>query len=201
MKWSIGIDPGLRETGVILCRDGTEPEVIEWVTYTCPPGDEDITRVVSLGAYVVDTVLGWIEEHGIEQLDVCIELPVYTHNAASFTKQIRLVEEIESGLFHLVVGEVNQFYMTEVYPSTSKGLLTNDGRADKDRMIACYEEMAGLDWPEGTRKHTKETVADAYAHSLACWLDGANLRLTRLNFTALTAAVVEERGRYIGAHR
>ncbi len=196
MKWSVGIDPGLRETGVILCRDGVQPEVVEWVTYSCPPGDADITRVVSLAAYVVDAALHWVDEYDIKLLDVTIELPVYTRNAATFTKQIRLLEEIESGLFHLVTGEVDQFYMTEVYPSTSKGLLTNDGRADKDRMIAVYETTTGQNWPAGTKKHTKETVADAYAHSLACWLKGANLRLTRMDFTALTAAVVTEEGRY-----
>jgi Holliday junction resolvasome RuvABC endonuclease subunit len=201
MQWAIGIDPGLRETGVVLCRDDTQPTMVEWVTYSCPPGDADITRVVSLAGFVVDCVVGWAREYGIEELDVTIELPVYKHNAATFTKQIRLVEEIESGLFHVATGEVEQFYMTEVYPSTSKGLLTNNGRADKSEMIDCYERVTGQEWPVGTKRHTKETVADAYAHSLASWLTGGNLRLSRLDFTSLKAAIVKEEGRYRGEHR
>jgi Holliday junction resolvasome RuvABC endonuclease subunit len=200
-RWAIGIDPGLRETGVVLCKDGVEPEMMEWVTYSCPPGDADITRVVSLGGSVVDCIVGWIREYGIEELDVTIELPVYTHNAASFTKQIRLVEEIESGLFHVVTDCVSKLYMTEVYPSTSKGLLANNGRAGKDEMIECYERVTQQEWPAGTKKHTKETVADAYAHSLASWMSGGNLRLSRMDFTRLRAAVVEEEGRYRGEHR
>lgn len=199
MKWAIGIDPGLRETGVVLCKDKLEPEMVEWVTYSCPPGDEDLTRVISLGGAVVDCVIGWINQYGIDAVDVSIELPIYNHNAATFTKQIRLVEEIESGLFHIATGEVKQFYMTEVYPATSKGLLTNNGRAKKPEMISCYEKLTGQVWPQGTNLHTKETVADAYAHSLACWLDGAHLN--RMNFTRLQAAVVEQKGAYRGEHR
>lgn len=175
--------------------------MVEWVTYSCPPGDADITRVVSLAGAVVDCIIGWCIEHEIRELDVCIELPVYNHNAATFTKQIRLVEEIESGLFHVAAGEVEQFYMTEVYPSTSKSLLTNNGRADKNAMIECYEKVTEQEWPKGTKRHTKETVADAYAHSLACWMKGANLRLERLDFTKLKAAIVNEEGRYRGQHR
>jgi len=197
MKWSIGIDPGLGETGVVLCRDDVQPLTEEWVTYSCPPGDEDVARVVSLAGAVIDCIVGWIEEYGIEQLDICIELPVYKHNAATYTKQIRLLEEIESGLFFLVAGEVKQLYLTEVYPSTSKGLLTNDGRADKDRMVECYEKLHPP-WDKGVNRATKEAVADAYAHSLACWLTGANLRMTRVNLTDLQAAVVKEKGRYRG---
>ena len=111
------------------------------------------------------------------------------------------MEEIESGLFHLCTGEVDQFYMTEVYPTTSKSLLTNNGRADKNQMIDVYEQVSAQEWPPSVRKHTKETVADAYAHALACWMNGANLRLRRMDFTNLQAAIVTEEARYRGAHR
>lgn len=197
MRWAIGIDPGLGETGVVLCRDADEPELVQWVTYSCPPGgDEDLTRVVSLGGAVVDCVLGMIYDEGIDQLDIGIEMPVYKHNAATFTKQIRLVEEIQSGIFHLATGEVDQMYMTEVFPSTSKMLLTEDARADKRKMISSFEKLTGHQWEDGVTLHTKETVADAYAHSLCTWLDG--LRVTRLNFTKLTAAVVDMKGSWHG---
>ena len=194
MRWSIGIDPGLIETGLILCRDAVDPEVMAWRTYTSPPGnDDDLTRCIALAGYVVDQVVEWVEQYRIDELDVTIELPVYTRNARGFTKQIRLLEEIESGLFHIVAGSVGQFYMTEVYPSTSKALLTNDGRADKDAMITTYERVTGQVWPADTNKHTRETVADAYAHSLACWLHGLTTSI-RMDFTKMRAAPVTMKG-------
>ena len=193
MKWSIGIDPGLTETGMVLCQESPKMEqtLVEWRTFSCPPNDEDLTRVVSLASTAVETVIEWVEEYGIERLDVSIEMPVYTHNAASYTKQIRLLEEIESGLFYTVTGLVNEMHLTEVFPTTSKSLLTGSSRADKDRMVSEFEKMSGVVLE--ARRETKEAVADAYAHSLACWI--LRNKVHRLNLTNLQAAIVNERGR------
>jgi len=198
MKYSIGIDPGLRETGVVLCHEedtgGVAPAYVldEWVTYSCPSaGNEDLPRVVSLASSVVYAVLDFVKRYEIEQLDICIELPVYNHNAATYTKQIRLLEEIESGLFFAVAGELETLYLTEVYPTTSKKLLTGNAKAGKADMILAYEMVNG---PLDVKSlHTKETVADAYAHSLSTWIEGG--RKQRHNLTKLHAAAVQETGR------
>jgi Holliday junction resolvasome RuvABC endonuclease subunit len=200
VKYSIGIDPGLRETGVVLCHELPPSggkvvptyEVVEWVTFSCPSGsDEDLTRVVSLASSVVHAVLDFIQRYEIEELDIGIELPVYKHNAATYTKQIRLLEEIESGIFFTVTGEVEQLFLTEVYPTTSKSLLTGSAKADKNAMISAYVQYNG---EIGTNnQHTRETVADAYAHSLSTWI--SNSKVQRLNLTDLKAAIVKETGR------
>jgi Holliday junction resolvasome RuvABC endonuclease subunit len=201
MKWSVGIDPGFRESGVVLCHEeagigGGPPEFVldEWVTFSCPSGsDEDLTRAVSLASSVVYAIQDFIVRYEIDELDVAIELPVYKHNAATYTKQIRLLEEIESGLFFTVCGEVDSMFLTEVYPTTSKALLTGNARADKGEMVARFEELNGK---IPTKKdHTKHTVADAYAHSLSTWLE--NTKAQRIHLTNLSAAVVKETGRNV----
>lgn len=192
MRHSIGIDPGLGETGLVLCTEDSRKEQVlhHWRTFSCPPADsEDLTRVVSLASSVVDTIIEWIDEFHITELDCCIELPVYKHNALTFTKQIRLLEEIESGLFFTATGLVERMIMTEVYPTTSKSLLTGNSRAKKPQMVADFEKLTG--WTVDGPVATKEAVADAYAHSLACWI--SNVSGNRLNMTDLQAAVVKER--------
>jgi len=192
MKHSIGIDPGLGETGLVLCTEDSRKEQVlhHWRTYSCPPADNaDLTRVVSLASSVVDTIIGWIDEEHITELDVCIELPVYKHNALTYTKQIRLLEEIESGLFFTATGLIDKMVLTEVYPTTSKTLLTSNSRAKKPEMVRCFEKLTG--WTLDAPKATKEAVADAYAHSLACWLH--NVSGNRMNLTDMHAAAVKER--------
>jgi Holliday junction resolvasome RuvABC endonuclease subunit len=192
MRHSIGIDPGLGETGLVLCTEDARKEQVlhHWRTFSCPPGDnEDLTRVVSLASSVVDTVIEWIDEFNIRELDTCIELPVYKRNALTYTKQIRLLEEIESGLFFTATGLVDRMILTEVYPTTSKVLLTSNSRAKKPQMVEAFEKMTG--WELDAPKATKEAVADAYAHSLACWIKGVSGN--RLNMSELQAAMVEVR--------
>jgi len=191
-KWSIGIDPGFRETGVVLgCEEGTEYKLVEWVTFSCPADNyEDLSRAAALGEVVVDEVVRMIDMYHIKQLDVSMETPIYRHNAATLMKQIRLYQEIQSGLLFCVTGQVEQFWLTEVYPATSKSLLTGNGKANKADMIAGFKVDTGIEL-EGESVHTAETVADAYAHSLACWLPTQH----RINMTILQAAVVSETGR------
>lgn len=201
MKYSIGIDPGLRETGVVLCHEEMSYEggvpvyvVDEWVTYSCPSGsDEDLTRVVSLASSVVHAILDFIKRYDIKELDIGIELPVYKRNAATYTKQIRLLEEIESGIFFAVTGEVEHLFLTEVYPTTSKALLTSNAKADKEEMVRHYEVLNGE--IDSKSRHTRETVADAYAHSLSTWI--SNSKVQRHNLTMLQAAIVQETGRAV----
>ena len=189
MKWSIGIDPGFGESGLVLCKDATEPELVEWVTWTCPPSSgDDVARAVGLSDSIVHTIVEWINTYDIAQLDVAIELPVYTRNAAMYCKQVRLLEEIESGVLFVVAGLVEQCYLTEVYPTTSKSLLCNTSQADKYVMIENFQKITGI-VVDGNHQ-TKHTVADAYAHSLATWMEG--LRVTRMNLTEMDAAIATE---------
>lgn len=170
--------------------------VVEWITLTCPADNNaDLPRATGLAATVVEEIAGMIERHGIEDIDISIERPIYKRNAATYTKQIRLFQEIESGIFYALTGLVGQMYLTEVYPSTSKSLLTGSGNADKLEMVTAFEQVTGISL-SNEPKDTRATVADAYAHALACRMEHApDHKITRLNLTSLNGAVVFETGR------
>jgi Holliday junction resolvasome RuvABC endonuclease subunit len=188
-RWCIGIDPGLRETGAVLFLDEGEETPVAWSTWSCASTEfEDIQRVVALASRVIDEILFWIAEYGIEKLDISIETPVYKRNAATFTKQVRLVQEIESGIFHIVAGELAECWVTEINPISSKVLSTGRGRATKEEMIAVSPFTNSK-----ARKHTVETLADAWSHGLAAWTKG-----NRLRYSTMRVAEVIEHVRHTG---
>ena len=193
MKYIIGIDPGLTETGVVLYDDENDQDVLSWSTFSAPnTGAADVSRVVSLAAAVVNRIMAWITEYKIEQVDICIELPIYNKKAGNvqgLIKQARLLEEIESGIFHIVAGELKECWVTEVNPVTSKTLATNYGRATKAEMIAASPFKAGKAGTPGATVATLEAIADAWAHGQAAW-DVAGMRL---DYCKLTAAELKER--------
>ncbi len=190
-RYTVGIDPGFGETGVVLYDVDDDGHPIAWSTFSCGPGETDICRTVSLGGVVVNLLLDWIKEYGIKHLDVAIELPIYNKNPKTFTKQIRLLEELESGIFHIIAGQVEECWMTEVNPKTSKMLATTDGDAPKAAMVAAspFKEYNDVLQP------TREALADAWAHGLATW-GGCN-KCVRVKFSDLRAAEV----RYVYAGR
>lgn len=175
-RWCIGVDPGFRETGAVLFLDEGEETPVAAATWSCTnTADDDLPRAVALAGEVVTQIIAWIRKYEIEHLDISIETPIYKRNAATFIKQIRLLQEIESGIFHIVEGEVKELWLTEVNPITSKRLATDSGKATKADMIRCspYRDTE-------VRAHTKETLADAWAHGLAAWTTGTRVRVTGL---------------------
>lgn len=183
MRYAVGIDPGLMETGVVLCNDDDDLTPVAWATFSSPTGHTTLARVVSLASEVVMTLMGWCQEYDIKELDVAIETPIQKVNVASFGKQMRLLQEIESGVFHIVSGQLNECWVTEVNPVQSKILATGNPRAGKSLMVNCspFENYI-------VRKSTLEAIADAWAHANAAWkgLEGA----PRANFAAVNAAPV-----------
>jgi Holliday junction resolvasome RuvABC endonuclease subunit len=163
-RWVVGIDPGFGMTGVVL-RQEKSREVVAWACYCLPrenaPGAQ-VLRSASLAQAVADCISGWIIEHEISVLEVCIELPIYSHNAAILILQIRLFEDIEQAMAQMIVAQVEQLWLTEMYPATSKSLLAGNGAANKRQMILA-SPFAGL----AEVQEIKEAIADAYAHSLS----------------------------------
>lgn len=182
-RWAIGIDPGVTELGIVLSREDRRHDLqpVAWSTMACPPGDPGLTRVVSLAGCVVNLILDWVAEHEIEEVDIAIELPIYKRNAQGLILQVRLLEEIESGIFHLVAGATKQCYLTEVNPITSKALA---GCAKTEKPVA---QSPFKDYD--AKRETVEALADAWAHSLATW--GASKTSTRLALHELHASVVK----------
>jgi len=187
-RWAIGIDPGLTETGVGLFRETSTSDLehIESATYTCSPqGVPDICRIVSMANSVVNLITEWLDHYGIESVDVAIEHPVYKRNAKAFKLQVQLYEEIMSGLFHQHAGLLDELWVTEVNPQTSKSLA---GCGPREKPVE-QSPFAKFDVP----KATKEALADAWAHALGTW--GVAKKADRTGFHLLQTAVVKERFR------
>ena len=179
--WSIGIDPGFVETGVVLIRGR---EVEDYRTLRCPAGDTALKRAEALATEVMTIIEGWITDHEILKLDVAIETPIYKHNAHSFELQWRLVQEIESmlGVMSLVVDEL---WLTEVPPATSKKKATGKGGATKLEIA----QASPFGWHDSWNDHTWHTLADAWAHSLSTW--GECKRCTRINISEWSLPTVK----------
>jgi Holliday junction resolvasome RuvABC endonuclease subunit len=181
-RFAIGIDPGVTETGVVLSQEDTRGDLIPvaWATMSCPPGDSQVARVTALAGNVVNLIMCWIEEYEIEAVDIAVELPIFNGNPQALILQIRLLQEIESGIFHIVAGELMECWVTEVNPATSKSL-AGCGKREKPVAVSPFADYEA-------RIATKEALADAWAHSLATW--GIAKKTTRLAMHDMTSALV-----------
>ena len=188
-RWCVGIDPGLGETGVVLCREDGRRDlvIVESATYSCATqtGVPDICRVTALAGAVVDLLTEWQEAYSIEAWDVSIEHPVYKRNAKGFQRQIQLYESIMEGILFQISGWMDECWVTEVNPMTSKSL-AGCGRSEKP---VEQSPFAKSDYTIAT----KEALADAWAHALGTW--GVAKRATRTPFHNLRIAIVKERHR------
>lgn len=202
MKIGIGIDPGLTETGMVAIDDADEDKVLASATFSCTDtGSSDVRRVLSLAERIVDTLVEWLdkfdtdpsdEDYSTLEVDISIELPVMgrkkgeLRNPQAFAKQMRLIQEIETGILFRVAGECKECWVTEVYPATSKTMATNYGQASKEQILAASPFKDMTEVPLTTRK----TLADAWAHALCTW-KGAPKPASRANFTELKAVEVK----------
>ena len=161
-KYSIGLDPGFGETGMFLGKDvGNDIRMLDYASFRCPKKSvPDLARAVSLAGAVVNRILGWIDDYGIEALDISIELPIYNGDAQTLIKQARLLEEIESAIFYMVAGQLRECWLTEVNPSTSK-FLVNCPPNRKPVPESPFADSQEMEVP------TQEALADAWAHSQA----------------------------------
>ena len=188
-RWCVGVDPGLTETGVVLCRENSrrDLEVVESATYSCgtQSGMPDICRITALAGVVIDLLTEWQDKYSIEAWDVAIEYPVYKRNAKTFQRQIQLYESIMEGILFQISGLMEECWVTEVNPMTSKslaGCARNEKPVDQSPFAKTRDPKA-----------TKEALADAWAHALGTW--GVAQRSTRTPFHNLRIAIVKEKHR------
>ena len=185
-RWSIGCDPGFGETGIVLVRhDGESRHVQAWATFSCHPNGSAYKRTEVLGVAVVTQIEQWCRRYRIEYLDFAIETPLWKKNARSFELQWRLVQELE-GLVASQEIALQELWLTEVSPTRSKKMATGRGSAQKSAIVKASpfahlgphvghihlkcEGMLALDsLADPYKKDTVETLADAWAHSLATW--------------------------------
>lgn len=196
--WSVGIDPGLTETGMVLLDPARKYRA--GATFTAPRmSGTDLERVVNLGASVVGMLAAWSVQYGFRRVLIGMEYPIVSSgNISAYRKQVSLLHEIERELWAQtqasckVYGEdATLVRIAEINPSVSKRLLTGDSKASKEEMVA--------KGPFGDRREipllTREALADAYAHACAA-LDVAEVEqlimLEELRRQAYPPKFVEE---------
>ena len=154
LTWTIGIDPGLRETGLCLLDD--QGKAVEAKTIKAAMASEapDLERIFRLAKGVTLQILCWWEHIPPDaDLLISIEYPIMNAgNVTNYRKQINTLYAIEHELVSQGIGQ----YLIEVNPTESKLHGTGDGGATKAEIIAAS--------PFSGSGHTIETMADAWMH-------------------------------------
>ena len=119
---------------------------------------------MSIVVPMMEATLGWVVEHEINDLEVCIEYPIYNGNARVLMVQMSLFDLICQYSYEYLRPNVPKLWLTTVNNKTSKRLLTHDGKADKKAMVAAspWTRYKSFDLTF-VQAHT---LADSYAHSL-----------------------------------
>ena len=173
VPWAVGFDPGYGHSGAVLRRsDYPHPEA-----WSCWENDSTKDwvqiRAMSIAIPAMERIIGWVEEHKIEDLEFCIEYPIYNGNAKVLMTQMSLFDLVCTSVYDYLRPIVPHLYLTTVNNRTSKRLLAHDGMAKKPAMVgsspwARYKSM-GLTFEQA------HTLADSYAHSLVAGSKEFNL--------------------------
>lgn len=167
-QWVVGIDIGYGHTGAVL-RRVDEPEPVAYGCWSNDCTQEWPTlRAMTIAFPLVEMVIGWILEYDIEDLEICIEYPIYNGNPKILMIQMSLYDMIRAYVYDYLRPHTERLWVTEVNPMTSKVKLAHDGKADKKEMIAASP------WADykshGFTYVQAHTLADSYAHSLSAGL-------------------------------
>jgi len=165
--YSVGIDPGYGEAGIVLRRG---PDVLEFglVSDEYGHGFPTVFRSQAVAACLIGKLIGWIGEHGIVELDIAIERPIYNQHPENFAKQYTQVQALQALVCSEVAPLLKTCWISEPNPSESKKLATGEGDAGKPEMLQ-MSPFATMGLVADLRLQSRWTLADAWAHSLATW--------------------------------
>jgi hypothetical protein len=152
--WTLGWDPGLKETGMCLL-DPTGEAVVAATIKAEGPDVPDLQRIFRLAKAAVREAIRWRAKMpaGAELLH-SIEYPIMkASNVTNYRKQVNTLYAIEHELLEHGVGH----YLGEVSPSASKLMGVGCGAAIKRQIVAAS--------PFEGSGHTVETMADAWLHA------------------------------------
>ncbi len=180
--WTVGIDSGLTETGMVLLAP--EGHYISGITFTAPRnGQQDLQRIVNLADTIVATVKSFVYDHKIREMLIAVEYPILRggdahYNVETYRKQINLLHEIEAGLWRWHNdAQPGKVHIAEINPTASKRAATGRGDASKDDMVAA-SPFARRE--RDMRRPTREALADAWCHAITARLAAGVGRLIEL---------------------
>jgi len=170
--FSVGIDPGYGETGVVLVEHSEYTDsLIEYGLVRDHFGSSfpTVFRSQAVAVRVIERLLEWVHKHHIRFLDIAIEMPIYNLNVDAFAKQSTLIQAIEALICSHVAPLVERCWIVEPSPSESKHLATGSGSATKAEVFRAspYSRPQFKSVREALGESSVETLADAWAHSLA----------------------------------
>lgn len=192
--WTIGCDPGLTETGMVLLSP--EGHYLSGVTFRAAKEGQDLERIVNLADSIVGVVKSWVHEHSIKEVLIGVEYPILrggtpSYNVEAYRKQVNLLHEIETALWRWNstwppfsqphTTPAVQVRVTEINPTASKRAATGSGSATKDDMILA----SPFERRDEIKRPTREALADAWAHAVAARLYAGADRLIDLEELAL----------------
>jgi len=175
MNLAIGIDPGYKQTGIVIREATARDKIIGYAVLSCPRNGSPVQRARNLANKIVRIIEELILEYretedwksgGLSnkllwaENEFVIEMPVFANNPDTFTVQVRLVEEVEQEIESTFRGTLR-----EIMPTSSKYLAAKKGNASKVD-VAEASPFNIADFPD---EETWTTVADAWAHSLAAF--------------------------------
>jgi Holliday junction resolvasome RuvABC endonuclease subunit len=168
--FSIGLDPGLRQAGIVLVDHSTD-RVLELGVVEADPGTDiwSYLRAESVAQRLIEQVAMWCVKHSVRTLDIGIETPIYNHNPDSHAKQWRTVHAIQHAIVSQLPALVPELWVTEVGPSISKRLATGNGGASKAQILGAMMDRHELPVMDRLDDERRETIADAWAHSLCTY--------------------------------
>lgn len=166
----VGCDPGYTMLGLVLLTSTLTP--VAWCTWHQEPIEHEMLRSVQLSVAVVDKLDQWFDKFKIERVRIGLELPVYTHNPLTFSKQWRLIQTLEDTLWGLTQYSHVELDLYEVGPTFSKHALTGNGAATKNEMVAASPFAKTAASPA-----IREALADAYGHAVAAGRSPVGWRL------------------------
>ena len=163
MRLVVGIDPGVTCSGVCLCaEEKSKFDMLCAATFNSRAKGfgklATYLRVHDLAEEIgvwVNHAVSIVDEDSYTELVCSIERPIYNKNARSFEIQWRLFQS----LYYVMFGTVLVSKVSEVHNGTAKLVLTGDGRASKERMLA-HAPVSVKMFPD---YDDREAVADAYA--------------------------------------
>lgn len=166
--WTIGLDPGLTETGLVLLNP--EGHYVTGVTFRAAKEGADLERIGNLADAIVGAIRTWFFDYQIHGALVAIETPILRgggpgYNVVTYRKQVSLLHEIERQLWAWAMRS-ERIRIAEINPMASKRAATGSGAATKDDMVAASPFSGRDDIPRPSR----EALSDAWGHALAARL-------------------------------
>lgn len=152
-RWSVGIDPGFRCTGVVLLQDGIP--VAAAAAKNEDTGKPIQWRTWTMARWLQETLQAWITDREIKRLDVIMELPFLKtgeRGVVTLMTQMRMAAAYEDAIMRLEDCDVR---LGEVQNSTAKMVFAQHGNANKSDMIAISV------WRNRPDVRMREHLADA----------------------------------------